>query len=417
MFLRYKTKIKPTPEQEILLMTHINHNRWVYNHGLALKKRYYRIYKKNLTWQAMCKHFTKIKKRNRKWLNEITAQSIQQELLHLDKAYKAFFRKQNRYPRFKRRNYSGRYSFPQRLEICDSKHLRIPKVGKIKSGEIDTSLTPKTTTIRRDGTGVFYISFVYEINEVEPPKEIDQDKVIGIDLGVKHFLVTDSGEKIENPKFLAKTEKGIKKAQQNLSRKEKNSKNREKERLKLAKKFKKYRNKKNDWQHKQSKRIVDESQAIIAEDLSVKQMMKNRRMSKVIFDASWDACIGKIKYKCRLYGKHFAQVDKYFPSTRLCSDCGHKNNDLKLKDRSWNCPSCGVWHDRDINAAINIKKKGLEDLMKTAESQVVDMPDGDLTRLQVTPDVIAAKVDEAGRTSEDVWLRGKPEDLLATAVS
>ena len=358
MFRAVKTRIKLNDEQKRQIDQNIGSARWVYNHCLALKIRYYRIYKRNISWVKLANHIVKIKHRRLPWLNDIYSQLVQQELQHLDKAYQNFFRSQNKYPKFKKKRYGGSYSFPAHLQLIDRKHIKIPKIGMVKSGRIDKSLQPRTTTISRDNLDKYWCSFIYEVDE---PEKKRVENVIGIDLGLSHFLITDDGTKIDNPKFLKKNHRKIKSEQQKLSRKQKTSRNRNKQRLKVAKAHQKTRNKRNDWQNKLSRKIVDENQVIITENLSVKNMMKNRRLSQAISDVGWSEFIRKLNYKSDMYGSYFLQVDRKFPSTKLCSYCGHKNTELKLSDRFWFCSSCGTYHDRDINAARNIKSRGWAD--------------------------------------------------------
>jgi len=190
------------------------------------------------------------------------------------------------------------------------------------------------------------------------------DKVVAIDMGLTHFATLSTGEKIENPRYLERTLRRIKRLQRKLSRKVKGSKNYQKLAKRLAKLYEKVKNQRDDFLHKLSKKLIGDNQAVIVEDLGVKELLEKGNLSRQIADASWRRFISFLEYKANWYGRILIKVNRYFPSSKLCSVCGYKKEDLKLSDRKWKCPKCGTLHDRDINAAINLLKEGLKQLKK-----------------------------------------------------
>ena len=371
----YKFRIYPTSEQEILLAKHFGCTRFVYNHFLNERKEQYQKEKKSDNYYAQAKSLTEIKKRGEtEWLKEVNSQTLQFALRALDTAFLNFFRGNAQFPKFKSRKHKNTFTIPQFGSISDGL-LHIPKfkngikiklhryiVGKV--GKMSISKTP---------TGKYYVSVFTEQVIDEIPKT---GKQVGIDLGIKDFVITSDNKKFKNNRYTKKYAKQLKKAQQHLSRKQKGSNGFEKQKLKVAKIHEKIANCRLDTLHKVSKQLVSEYDVIVCEDLNVKGMIKNHRLSKHITDASWGNFITLLHYKCNWYGKELIKVNRFYPSSKVCGECGWINQNLKLSDREWTCSSCGIVHDRDVNAGRNILKEGLRNI----SDETVDYKGGEEIR-------------------------------------
>lgn len=314
--------------------------------------------KRSLNFHDNCKSLTLIKKNKEYvWLSEVTAQVLQQSLRDLDKAFTRFFKGLSAFPKFKKKH--GKQSFRVQQDfVIDNLGLHLPKFEKPIPMEAHRLLdgTQLFVTIKKTPSGKYFCCVTVE-------KEISQlptiDHTVGIDLGLKDFLVTSDGEKISNPKFLRQREKTLKYEQRQLSKKEKGSKSREKQRKIVAAAHEKIRNQRKDFLHKQSTKLINDNQVICLESLSVKNMMQNHKLAKSIADSGWGMFVGMLKYKAEWYGRTISQIDRFYPSSKLCGTCGYINEELKLSDREWICPGCGTNHDRDVNAAKNILRQGL----------------------------------------------------------
>jgi len=253
---------------------------------------------------------------------------------------------------------------PQHYTVNFEKSLvKLPKIGEVKAilhRRFEGTL--KTATISKTCTGKYYISILVEDGKELPAKQdFSESTTIGIDVGIKDFAVLSTGEKVENPKYLKNSLNRLKVLQKRVSRKVKGSKNRDKARLLLSKLHEKISNQRNDFQHKLSSKLISENQAIALETLNVKSMQKNHCLAQSISDSAWSSFVIKLEYKAEWLGKTILRIGQFEPSSKLCSVCGYYNLDLTLKDREWECPDCNTKHDRDINAAINIKKFSLQD--------------------------------------------------------
>ena len=253
-------------------------------------------------------------------------------------------------------------SYPQRVKVVDGNGLYLPKVGNVRAVlHREVAGTIKTVTVSRTWTGKYYASVLCDDGKPMPEavSDMEADAVIGADMGLSYLLITSEGYKEGNPRFLKQAEANLRRKQKSLSRKLNGSANRSKARILVAKVHERVTNARNDFQHKLSKRLIDDNQAVCVETLKVKNMLKNRKLARHIADASWSELLRKLGYKAAWTGKHLVQVDQWFASSRTCSACGAVADAMPLSVRVWECKSCGHEHDRDINAARNIRRQGL----------------------------------------------------------
>lgn len=365
----YKYRIYPNKEQEILINKTIGCYRFVYNYYLARKIELYKNEQKSLTYNQ-CANDLKNLKMQYDWLKEVDSISLQQSLRDLDKAYQNFFRrvkqgeKEVGFPKFKsKKNPKKSYrtqNVNNNISIKENK-IKIPKLGLIKyinsrnfEGEI------KSATISKTSTDKYFISVLVEEQIQELPYN---NNIIGFDLGIKDFLITSNNDIINNPKILSLYEKQLTKLQRQLAKKKIGSNRYKKHSKKIAKLHEKIKNIRIDFLHKLSTRIINENQIIISEDLNVKGMIKNHKLAKSISDVSWSEFLRMIEYKSIWHDRIYHKINRYFPSSQICNVCGYKNIEVKdLSVREWICPECNTMHNRDENAAINIKNEGMKDL-------------------------------------------------------
>ena len=350
----YKFRLDPTDEQKTLLNKHFGSVRWTYNYFLNQRKEEYLNNKKSLNYYDQSAELTQIKKTNT-WLKEINSQTLQYSLKCLDMAYQGFFNKRTQFPRFKSRKSKNSFTIPQNVR-CDGTKLIVPKfldgIEMIMERKIEGTI--KHCNISKTPTGKYFVSILTE-QEHTPVNKTGLS--VGIDLGLKDFLVLSNGTKIKNYRFLKHYEKTLKLNQQHLSRKNKGSVRYEKQRLKVARIYEKITNSRMDLIHKTTNDLVKQFDTIYLEDLNIKGMMKNHKLSKSISDVSWGKFIDTLEYKANWNDKSIIHIDRFFPSSKTCSKCGWINNNLTLKDRTWVC-NCGEKHDIDLNAAINILNEG-----------------------------------------------------------
>lgn len=358
----YRFELRPTQKQKVLLDKHFGCVRFVYNHFLNERKEQYQADKKSDNYYAQSKTLTSLKKQtNTVWLQEVNSQTLQFALRSLDTAYLNFFRGNAKFPRFKSRKRKNSFTVPQHTKLIDGidGKVHVPKfkegikciVHREVKGEVGKMTFSKTPT------GRYYVSILSEEHYQAKEKT---GAVCGIDVGLKDFAITSDNKKFKNNRYTKKYERQLKKAQQHFSRKQKGSNGFEKQKFKVAKIYEKIANTRQDVLHKVSHQLVSSYDVIAVEDLNVKGMMSNRKLSKHIADASWGTFVNLLQYKCDWYGKELVKVDRFYPSSKTCSSCGSINQELKLSDREWTCNSCGVVHDRDLNASKNILKEGLK---------------------------------------------------------
>ena len=368
----YKFRIYPTEEQEIFFAKTFGCVRKVYNLMLNDRKKAYEEVKndpsKKMTFPTPAKY-----KKEFPFLKEVDSLALANAQLHLDKAYKNFFRdKSVGFPRFKsKKNPVQSYTTNNQngtVALIDSKFIKVPKLKSLV--RIKLHRQPKgmikSATISRHSSGKYYISLLCKEEISELPKT---NSAIGIDLGITDFAILSDGQKIDNNKFTSKMEKKLKREQRKLSRrallaKQKGinlfeAKNYQKQKRKVARLHEKVMNQRTDFLNKLSTEIIKNHDIICIEDLNVKGMLRNHKLARSISDVSWSSFVAKLQYKADWYGREIIKVDQWFPSSQICSECGHKDGKKSLDIREWTCPICHTHHDRDINASINILTEGL----------------------------------------------------------
>lgn len=355
----FEVRIYPNLIQQAQINKTFGSVRYIYNFMLNLKQKLYEFFKINITYNHMCKILTELKKRNL-WLYEVDNKSLQQCLKDLDFAYQRFFNGAG-YPNFKTKRGKNSYRTAGYLLLDqENKKIRIPKVGWIKFRDKSnfSGLTKiNNITISKSASGKYFASISAEVDIKAFAKT---KKSCGVDLGLKDFCILNNGTKFANPRFLVNNEKRLRLLHKSLDRKVYGSKNYEKARIKLAKFYGYIANCRKDYLHKISTQLVKEYDIICTETLQVKEMLMKKDNTKDISDVSWYEFIRQLEYKCLWYDKTLSKIDTYYPSSQLCSNCGYKNPAIKnTKIREYDCPKCGIHHDRDINAAINILNEGL----------------------------------------------------------
>jgi len=377
----FKFRLEPNLQQKVLINKILGCSRFIYNQMLSEK-------------QIKYEHFDKSKCKTEKdyklvfdWLKEADSIALQQSRLDLKTSYDNFFRKLKsgelqkerskrlavaKTPKQKAKalNY-GKPNFKSKHNLKNSyrtmnvnnfirvedNRIKLPKLGFVKfrkSREVLGKI--KSVTVSKNILGRYYISVLCETETQKLPETESQ---IGIDLGLKEFCITSDNEFVSNPRFLRESELKLKKADRKLSLRKKGSNRRFKQQKKVFRLHEKIRNQRLDFLHKLSTKLINENQVICLEDLQVKNMVKNHCLAKSISDVSWSKFVELLKYKCEWYGRKLVQIDKFFPSSKMCSDCGNIKSDLKLENRIYNCSSCGTTIDRDYNASLNILREGL----------------------------------------------------------
>lgn len=360
MFRAYKYRIYPTNSQKELIHKHCGSVRFLYNLALETKTTAYLGNKVNLSRYDLQKQLVELKK-ELPWLKETNSQSLQSALINLDEAYNKFFKGAG-FPKFKKKTNGGSFAVPQNV-IVENDLLIIPKFkeGIKMSLHRPTNGIIKSATISVTPTGKYFVSILCDTKEELPTKApIKENTTIGIDLGIKTFLVTSDGECFENPKYLKNKIERLKVLQRRASKKKKGSNNRKKSNKRVALLHEKIKNQRQDFLHKVSTKLIRENQTICLENLGVSNMMKNHCLAQAISDVSWSEFNRMIEYKAEWYGVNILRVGRFAPSSKAC-DCGVINKDLKLSDRVWKCKSCGQVNERDELASRNIKKFALKD--------------------------------------------------------
>ncbi|MFB9628341.1 RNA-guided endonuclease InsQ/TnpB family protein [Nonomuraea helvata] len=392
MQLRYAYRIDPTPAQRIPLAKAFGCARVVFNDALALRNHAHQHGLPFIADAELSRRVITQAKQTpeRAWLGEVSAVVLQQALADLATAFRNFFASVNGKrkgpkmapPRFRSRKdhrQAIRFTKNARFAVTTCGKLRLPKIGDIRvrwSRKLPAQ--PSSVTVIKDAAGRYFASFVVEVRRQPLPAVPGET---GIDLGLGHFAVLADGRKIDSPRFLRRAEKKLKKLHKALSRKQKGSSNRAKARVKVARQYAKVADARREFHHQTSTQIIRENQAVYVEDLTVKGLARTR-LAKSVHDAGWSAFVSMLEYKAKLYGRHFAKVGRFFPSSKLCSACGTLAATMPLNVRQWTCP-CGAVHDRDVNAAINILAAGRAERQNACGGPV-------------RPPLAAARTDEAG---------------------
>jgi putative transposase len=333
--------------------------RVVWNRTLAERHRLYHAEHKSLSYAASDAALTVMKKDpGLAWLNEVSSVPLQQALRHQYKAFSNFFAGRARYPRFKSRGARQSATYTRSAFSMRGGVLRLAKTTEPLAfvwswPDVDvTSLDPATVTVSRDPCGRWYVSFAVEVPD--PEQLPATGAVVGVDLGIKDFAVTSDGDRIANLRHLAKRQRNLARYQRRLARCQRGSANRAKAKVKVARAHRKVRASRTDFLHKASTRLVRDHDVIVLEDLAVRNMVRNRSLAKAISDCGWGEFRRQLEYKAAKYGRHVIVIDRWYPSSKTCSSCGHLLAELSLNTRHWTCPDCRTRHDRDINAAKNI---------------------------------------------------------------
>jgi len=391
MRLRYNYRLYPPPGQQQALARAFGCARVVFNDGLRIRQQAYQAGQPYVTDGELSARLTAAKATSeRTWLNDVSAVVLQQAQADLNAAYRNFFasikgrRKgpKSNPPRFRSRKdhrQAIRFTANARFKVLPNGKLRLPKIGDVPvrwSRPLPSE--PSSVTVIQDSAGRYFASFVIEAG---PGALQRTESVIGIDLGLKHFAILSDGRKIASPRFLRRAEKKLRRAQRALSRKQEDSRNRDKARLKVAGAHARVADARRDFHHQLSTALIRDNQAVAVEDLAVRGLARTR-LAKSVHDAGWSGFVAMLEYKARLHGRAFIKIGRFEPTTRTCSACGIKDGPKPLHVRAWQCPACGVWLDRDVNAAVNVAKAA--GLAVTA------------CRAQVRPGLAVAPRSEAG---------------------
>lgn len=363
MLQAYKYRMYPNKEQIKMIWKHIGTCRFLYNLSLSEKIKAYQTENKSLTMFDLNNMLPELKKQY-EWMGETNSQSLQAVNRNVESAFKNFFRKKADFPKFKsKKNPLQSFSIPQHYKVnLTENKVKLPKLGIVKTIISRKFVgTLKTATVSATSTGKYYISILVDDGLKEPePAPFDSLNTVGIDVGLTSFMVTSDGQKTDNPRYLKNSLLRLKHLQRSVSRKVKGSNNRKKAVQKVAILYERISNQRSDFLHKHSYKLVSENQAIAVETLNISGMLKNKGIARSISDAGWGELFRQLEYKCTRYGKTLLKIGQFEPSSKICSMCGTINYGLKLQDREWACPTCNASHDRDINAAINIKKMALQ---------------------------------------------------------
>ncbi len=357
----YYYRFYPTNEQAHILARTFGCARYVYNWALRLRTDAYHKEQKRIGYHETSAQLTLLKKQpETSWLNEVSSVPLQQALNHLDRAFRNFFESRAEYPRFHTKRGDQSATYVASAFKWDGKQLTLAKMDAPLdihwSRPLPTGAKPSSVTVSKDTAHRYFVSILVEEDIQHLPAV---NKQVGLDLGLVSMVILSTGETVGNPKFFSKDEKKLAQAQRRHAKKKKGSKNRDKARLKVARLHARIGERRRDYQHKLSTRIIRENQVVCIESLQVKMMVKNHCLAKSISDVGWGELVRQLEYKAQWYGRTLVKIDKWYPSSKRCFDCGHILDSLTLDIRFWTCPECGIAHERDLNAAHNILAAGL----------------------------------------------------------
>lgn len=354
----YRFRMRPTKAQEASLYRMAGARRFVYNWALDRRKSYYAEHGKGISAKQLSSELTTLKSEpDTLWLKQADSQLLQQAVRDVDRAFDAFFERRSRFPRFRSKK-AGHFAFriPQRVKV-EGGRVYIPKIGWVRvrqSREVEGKI--KSATFKRDATGYWYVALTteFEMPDTEPPGSANP---VGIDLGLKDLFVLSDGKRVPAPRFARKADRRLGKVQKNLSRKKPGSRRREKAKHRVARVHRKVSNQRSDFLHKLTTNLTREYDLLCVEDLSTKGLAKTK-LARSILDAAFGEFLRQVEYKAAWNFKRSIRVKRFFPSTKLCSECGTVNPNLTLSDRTWLC-GCGTQHDRDLIASLNILAEGM----------------------------------------------------------
>lgn len=357
----YRFRFYPSPEQETILAQTFGCARFAYNHMLRLRTDAWYKEQRRVGYHETSAALTLLKKQPEfVWLNEVSSVPVQQALRHLQTSFSNFFAKRAAYPNFKRKDDKQAAEYTASAFKWDGTTLKLARMSEplniVWSRLIPKAAKPTTVTVSKDKAGRYFVSLLCDDGVQAKPEVTGK---VGIDLGLTHFAILSTGEKIAAPNTYRKYEAKLAKLQRRLAKKQKGSKNRGKAKLKAAKVHAAITDSRKDFLHKLSTRLINENQVIAVETLAVKNMVKNRHLSKSISDAGWSEFVRQLEYKALWSGRTLVGIDKWYPSSKRCNCCGYVMKKLPLNIRTWECPECKTSHDRDINAARNILAAGL----------------------------------------------------------
>lgn len=368
----YKFRLYPNKEQEKMLANYFGSVRFVYNHFLAKRKEQYEQTRKSSNYYEQAKELTAMKKTEAfSWLKEINSQTLQHALRHLETAYVNFFKGRTRFPRFHSKKHGGSFAIPQHFKV-EGNRVFIPKfkggIRFAKNQDVQGELRNMTVSVTPGGKYYVCIMALVEVGDLEKT-----NLSVGIDLGLKDFVITSNGDRYSSNKFIKKYSKKLATMQKHLSHKKKGSGSWNRQRIKVARLQEKIMSCRKDKLHKISIDLIRRYDVVCCEDLNVKGMVRNHHLAKSVSDASWGTFVTMLEYKANWYGKTLVKIGRFYPSSKTCHHCGHVKEELSLADRYYTCPNCGELIDRDLNAAKNILDEGLRNI----SAGTVDYTDGE----------------------------------------
>ena len=387
MLTGYRYRLYPTSEQEVLLAKAFGCARHAYNWAIDQRKEAYANGKHTPSEFDLKTRMTAHKK-ELPWLADVSDWVLKEAITDAVAAYDNFFKKRARFPKYKSRRESEQSARWRQLSLKGHNHVRIPRIGIMQFRQhCEFEGKVKSATITKAASGRYYISFLVDDGREAPEKPSVVTDAVGIDVGIADFATLSTGEKIPSPNF-GRSDRRIRGLQKKLARQKKGSNRYNRTKQKLAREHEKIADRRRAFLHELSFRLVDENQAIAVEDLNVKGMLRNHHLARSISDASWSEFFRMLEYKCERHGVHLMKCDRWEPTSKTCSECGHKMDHMPLSVRRWVCPECGCIHDRDVNAAINILSAASVEYGRGGTVRLV-LPQTSTSRRSVKPPALA----------------------------